>query len=294
MDQLDGVPCEVLGYHIKTRTQICLTCCISVVLELIVYLVAFAADVAVVVQHLRDGNPVFGGLTAAFVWLPAVVCFCSVVTSPAQWPQSVCDDDGNGVAPSDEVPVDGFECGAVQCRFFVRQLFNLLAFPVGAVYRWVIEFGCHGAYELVRRIEFCWFLNNISKLKLTHKLSRKVVYYIPSKKYNKFSQPTNSNHSTLNTIYNCQAKFFFPATRLAKLYINEHAAQSVASHLLVHRGNVTRTRFGRKESRHGQGSRHVALRVVSLFAGLSAGCPTDHAAVLHFASRGHFSQLRDE
>lgn len=134
MDQLDGVPCALLGYHIKTRTQICLTCCISVVLELIVYLVLIAADSAVAVQHFRDGNPAYGGLTLGFVCLPAVVCFCSVVTSPGQWPQS----DGRGEDTPDGETADigdEIECGRVQCCFLMWQVFNLMAFPVAAVYR---------------------------------------------------------------------------------------------------------------------------------------------------------------
>lgn len=138
MDQLDGAPCEVLGYHIKTRTQICLTCCISVVLELIVYLVLIAADVAVAVQHFRDGNPEFGGLTLGFVCLPAVVCFVSVVTSPGQWPQQ--GDGAETLTEGIRKPTkfdddDRIECGMVQCRFFMWQVFNLVAFPVAAVYR---------------------------------------------------------------------------------------------------------------------------------------------------------------
>lgn len=132
MDQLDGAPCEVLGYHITTRTQICLTCCVSVVLELIVYVVLTIADIAVVIQHFRDANPLFAGLTLTFLWLPAVVCFCSVITSPWQWPSDGNEDDTIGEEFSSK---HEFSCGRTECWFFLHQLFNMLAFPVTAVYR---------------------------------------------------------------------------------------------------------------------------------------------------------------
>lgn len=106
------------------------------------YLVLTVADLAVAVQHFRDGNPEFGGLTAGFVCLPAIVCFFSVITSPGQWPQGdggdeAVEDTTDGVGESPEVTEndDRITCGKVQCRFFMWQVFNLVAFPVAAVYR---------------------------------------------------------------------------------------------------------------------------------------------------------------
>lgn len=128
MDELDGVPCSVLGYPIATRTQICLSCCVSAVLELLVYVVVVAADVAVIVQHWRDANALFAWLTGAWMVLPAVVCFVSVITSPWQWPAVDGDDD---VTDGDAM----CNCGRAHVWFVVRQLGNLVFFPVGAVYR---------------------------------------------------------------------------------------------------------------------------------------------------------------
>lgn len=129
MDELDGVPCSVLGYQITTRTQICLSCCVSAVCELLVYAVVVAADVGVIVQHCRDGRTTFAALTALWLVLPAVVSFVAVVASPWQWPADsdadINDDDDESLC----------NCGRAQARFFVRQLANLLFFPVAAIYR---------------------------------------------------------------------------------------------------------------------------------------------------------------
>lgn len=123
MDELDGVPCKLLGYKISTRTQICLSCCVTAALELIVYILVTAADIAVVIQHFRDSNPRYASLTLGFLILPAVGCFCSIVVSPWQWPDT--DDD------------DRPQCGKEHIRFFLRQLYNMLCFPIAAIYRYV-------------------------------------------------------------------------------------------------------------------------------------------------------------
>lgn len=117
MEELDGVPQTVLGHQIKTRTQITLTCLVPTTLELFTYITVIVADLGVVVAHFKDSNNIYASLTLALICLPAIGCFCSIVVSPWQWPsdQAVCDRENS--------------------RFFGRQTFNLIFFPVGAVYR---------------------------------------------------------------------------------------------------------------------------------------------------------------
>lgn len=119
MDCLDGVSKCVLGYQVKTRTQIVLTCLIPAIIELLVYISLVTSDIAVAIQHIRDQNPIWAALTITFLCLPALVCFCSVITSPWQWPE----EEG---------------CGNGNIKFFFRQTFNFLFFPIGAVFRFVI------------------------------------------------------------------------------------------------------------------------------------------------------------
>lgn len=119
MDCLDGVSKCVLGYKVKTRTQIVLTCLIPAIFELLIYICLVTSDIAVAIQHVRDKNPIWAALTLTFLCLPALVCFCSVITSPWQWPE----EEG---------------CGKENTKFFLRQTFNFLCFPIGAIFRFVI------------------------------------------------------------------------------------------------------------------------------------------------------------
>lgn len=120
MDELDGAPNQVLGLRHKTRTQIVLKCLIPSILELLVYMTVIMADICVTIQHFRDKNPLFGAITLTLIWLPPIACFISIVISPWQWPD--VDDEQSG-------------CSTIHVKFFGKQIFNFVLFPLGAVYR---------------------------------------------------------------------------------------------------------------------------------------------------------------
>jgi hypothetical protein len=117
MDALDGIPKEVLGHELKTRTQIVLTCLIPVILELLVYLVLIPTDILVTIQLVIDGHNLWAGLTFVFIWTPAVLCFLIIIVSPSQWPEP------------------WKYCYGVNFCFFCRQCLNLVFFPISAIYR---------------------------------------------------------------------------------------------------------------------------------------------------------------
>lgn len=121
MDELDGVPCKVLGYQITTRTQICLSCCVTAALELLVYILVIVADISVVYQHFHDRNSHYASLTLGFLLLPAISCFISILISPWQWPDIESDSQKENTVK--------------MAKFFGKQLFNLVFFPIAAVYR---------------------------------------------------------------------------------------------------------------------------------------------------------------
>jgi len=116
MDELDGVPIKVLGYQVKTRTQIILSCLLPAILEVFVYIVLMTADTALTVRHYIDGHLLWGVLTLIFIWLPAIVCFASVMASPYHWPEET-------------------GCNTDSTLFLLRQCFNLILFPIGAFNR---------------------------------------------------------------------------------------------------------------------------------------------------------------
>ncbi|XP_052867717.1 uncharacterized protein LOC128273727 [Anopheles cruzii] len=93
MDTLDGVPRSVLGRPVKTRTQIVMTFLVPVIFEAMVYIVLTTADVLVTIEHFRNGNTGWGWTTLTLIWLPSIVCFCSIVSTPERWPEQIgCDE----------------------------------------------------------------------------------------------------------------------------------------------------------------------------------------------------------
>lgn len=183
-DVIDGVPSQLFGYEIKTRTRIVLGYLLPAFLELNIYNVLMAADIALVVQHFCDGHNGWAMLTLSFILAPAVLCFLTIISSPSQWPQTENDDGdmtmtntgGTGIASTStngvtattfavsssttpvmeresRLDVDGNEwvetrgnqnnrgqrC-CMTCKFLMRQLFNLIIFPIISIYRFVQTF----------------------------------------------------------------------------------------------------------------------------------------------------------
>uniref|UniRef100_A0A182QR51 XK-related protein n=1 Tax=Anopheles farauti TaxID=69004 RepID=A0A182QR51_9DIPT len=126
MDALDGVPRTVLGYPVKTRTQIVMTFLVPVIFELMVYIVLTTADILVTMEHFRNGNPSWGWFTLSLIWLPSLVCFCSIVSNPERWPEEIGCDKRTG-------------------QFLFHNIVILVFFPLAALYRfnrrifWSIE-----------------------------------------------------------------------------------------------------------------------------------------------------------
>lgn len=130
MDSVDCAPQCLLGWPIKTKTQIWFNWIIPIALELLVYVVLIVADVAVTYQHFHDGNHLWAWLTLTFIWLPAVLCFGSIITSPWNWPDYYAERDGGG-------DTDAADGANKQCLQFILILaFNVLLFPIGSLARY--------------------------------------------------------------------------------------------------------------------------------------------------------------
>lgn len=159
MEELDGVPCKVLGYPIKTRTQIYLSCLVTAILELFVYIVVVTTDICLTVQHFRDGNPLYGSLTLICLCLPALACFCSIIVSPWQW------------------PADNEQCGKENIKFFLKQLGNLFFFPIASSYRYVYLI-THFAEQKLKMVFSRWL--QFCKIKLQHTQPYHTHYNVPN------------------------------------------------------------------------------------------------------------------
>lgn len=117
MDPLEHVAVKILGYSVKTRWQISLNYLLPSICELLVYITVIVVDSALVYQHILDESYLWAWITLTVVIVPAVLTFVCVMVSD-QWPA----EEG---------------LGAERKKFFRRQLFNLILFPIAAIYRWV-------------------------------------------------------------------------------------------------------------------------------------------------------------
>lgn len=123
MDAVECTPTCLLGWPIKSKAQIWFNWIIPIVLEQLVYIVLIVADFAVTYQHFIDGNHLWAGLTLSFIWAPAILCFCSIIASPQNWPEYYSSKDE--------------EAGVCQqcLRLVLVLVVNVLLFPVGAMAR---------------------------------------------------------------------------------------------------------------------------------------------------------------
>lgn len=109
---------QYLRVPLKSVEQICLVFLIPAIVNCMIYVMHFTADFVVAVQHFREGNPIWGSGTIALMYAPAVAYFMLTISRPDWW---MTDDDkiSKGVF-----------------LWFALQLFQLIAFPFFALYRY--------------------------------------------------------------------------------------------------------------------------------------------------------------
>lgn len=128
MDVVEDVPTTLLGWPIKSRMQICFNWIIPNVLELLVYIILITADFAVTYQHFSEENHLYAGLTLSFICLPAFLTFCSIISSPQNWPQYFA-----GGEEEDDSAVRS--CSQFSFHLICIFLVNVVIFPIGAMGR---------------------------------------------------------------------------------------------------------------------------------------------------------------
>ena len=124
MDELDGVPQDIFGYHIKSRTQVVLTLLVPAVFEFLVYVVAITADICTTVLHFTNGSYNWAIGTLTLIWLPPVICFVTVLCTKSQWPEGVSWYNRETT------------------KFVIKNISNLILFPLGAIYRQALHLYC--------------------------------------------------------------------------------------------------------------------------------------------------------
>lgn len=106
-----------LNVPLNSKEQIYLIFLIPAIVNCLVYLVHFLADLVVAVQHFREHNPIWACITIGFMYAPALAYFLLTVSRPDWW---MTDDDK-------------LHKGAF--LWFLLQVAKLIAFPVFALYR---------------------------------------------------------------------------------------------------------------------------------------------------------------
>ena len=102
---------------LKPTEQIVLIFLIPTIINCYIYVLHFASDLVVAVQHFREHNPVWACITIAFMYAPALAYFVLTVSRPDWW---MTDDDK-------------LYKGAF--LWFLLQVVKLITFPLFALYR---------------------------------------------------------------------------------------------------------------------------------------------------------------
>ncbi|XP_034943341.1 uncharacterized protein [Chelonus insularis] len=106
-----------LKIPLNSTEQIYLVFLIPAVLSCCVYMLHFAADLVVAVQHFREENPIWGSCTIVFMYAPAIAYFILTVSRPDWW------------MTEDQKVSKGIFV------WLTFQLCQLIAFPLFALYR---------------------------------------------------------------------------------------------------------------------------------------------------------------
>jgi len=70
---------------LKSTEQIYLIFLIPTLINCFVYIIHFAADLVVAIQHFKEQNPLWGICTIAIIYLPALMYFILTVSRPDWW-----------------------------------------------------------------------------------------------------------------------------------------------------------------------------------------------------------------
>lgn len=70
---------------LKSTEQIYLVFLVPTLINCVVYIIHFAADLVVAIQHFKEDNPLWGMATLTFIYAPALIYFVLTVSRPDWW-----------------------------------------------------------------------------------------------------------------------------------------------------------------------------------------------------------------
>jgi len=103
---------------LRSTEQIYLIFLLPAVINCLIYIVHFSADLVVAIQHFKEENPIWGSCTLAIMYAPALTYFILTISRPDWW---MTDDDkiSKGIL-----------------SWFILQLCQLMGFVFYVLYRY--------------------------------------------------------------------------------------------------------------------------------------------------------------
>lgn len=109
----------LLGYELTPHQDASVNYLVPSISASVLYTLLIACDVATIVSHYRNGDPIWGSLTLFFMYLPALGSFIILISSWELWPE--------------------FEgCGRENIIWFWIKVVEHLFFPIWSMWRYVL------------------------------------------------------------------------------------------------------------------------------------------------------------
>ncbi|KAF5283779.1 hypothetical protein FQA39_LY17217 [Lamprigera yunnana] len=116
----------LLGYELNVHQFIIANYLVPSVSSCFLYIVHFAFDFGVAYRHFYENNPIWGGLTLFFMYLPAISCYTLTISLLELWPK-----------------LEG--CGGENTKWCLMKTLQHVFFPIWSIWRhaekifWSIE-----------------------------------------------------------------------------------------------------------------------------------------------------------
>lgn len=110
----------LLGYELTPHQDAWLNYLLPSICSCVLYILLIACDVAVIISHHRNGDPIWSSLTLFFMYLPVLGSFIIIISNWELWPE--------------------FEgCGRDNIIWFWTKVSEHLLFPIWSMARYVLK-----------------------------------------------------------------------------------------------------------------------------------------------------------
>jgi hypothetical protein len=112
---LDTKPQEIFGYSLTAKQQIWVYFIVATGLKSAIYAFDLASGIAVVNEHYKAGDNVWGTLTLLLMYFPSLVFFIVIISRPDLW------DEQDGIPGT--------------AKWFSFRIAQFIAYPIWVMYR---------------------------------------------------------------------------------------------------------------------------------------------------------------